>query len=563
MLLNVLFNNQHLLVIGSSTQAQEIVRNAILEGARITHIDAAPISDCPETQYDCLQRPFEHKDVQHDAHRFGKIHFVFCCVVDPAIGRFVSELCREADIMVSCLHHPKDSDALLVKQVQNQFMTLSLHLNDAPEPLVDNLLNQLYQSVPSSLETAVLNVKHLLVTIKKVSGGDAVTFKKHMDILFKACQNMSMEELVDLSEDEIFPDRRSITSRYSTPRLPLAKTPLLRAEMTPSTFISMTTRPLQVFNAKIGTPQMRLSEVKDRARDDTLISSIRGLSMELSQSSLNTPSLGRLDKSLDYLPSVISTPLRETFKKFPGFVKEETKKGKIVFVGMGPGDPELLTMSAHQAFKQADLIVADISMPSFQFNFMEQFVGRQKFFKVPKGKKERQAFNSMLYSALHAGKIVVRCKSGDPFVFGAASTEALIFHEAGFDVEVIPGISSITGALSSNIIPLTHSDVATQVLILNTSSEDFAVPEYSQTRTLIICLENGQVSSVISQLRKRCYPPKTPVCLLERGTWSDQESILRTSMDLLEDYGLKYKNPSLICVGKVAAFPVTKIKSTK
>src|SRR6185295_6061285 len=99
--------------------------------------------------------------------------------------------------------------------------------------------------------------------------------------------------------------------------------------------------------------------------------------------------------------------------------------GRVVLVGAGPGDPELLTLRAFR--------------PSMR----------------------QEAIHALMIRAARRGKRVVRLKGGDPFVFGRGGEEVLALRAAGIPHEVVPGVSSAVSAPALAGIPVTHRGLAT------------------------------------------------------------------------------------------------------
>ncbi len=150
--------------------------------------------------------------------------------------------------------------------------------------------------------------------------------------------------------------------------------------------------------------------------------------------------------------------------------KKETNKmlGKVYLIGCGTGDVELLTMKAYRIIQSVDVVFLDHLIAQEIIDIIpsatEQiFVGKQKGFHSIK----QEEINAQLQEFADKGLSVARLKSGDPYVFGRGSEEALSMLEAGIHVEVIPGISSaIAGPSLAGIAP-TARGYATNMSIVS------------------------------------------------------------------------------------------------
>lgn len=142
--------------------------------------------------------------------------------------------------------------------------------------------------------------------------------------------------------------------------------------------------------------------------------------------------------------------------------------GKVHLVGCGTGDVDLLTIKAYKIIQSVDVVFIDhlISQEIIEIipkTTKQVFVGKQKGFHSIK----QEEINEQLKEYALQGLSVARLKSGDPYVFGRGSEEALSMVEAGIHVEVIPGISSaIAGPLLSGIAP-TARGYATNMSIVS------------------------------------------------------------------------------------------------
>ncbi|MGC2341583.1 MAG: SAM-dependent methyltransferase, partial [Methyloceanibacter sp.] len=105
-------------------------------------------------------------------------------------------------------------------------------------------------------------------------------------------------------------------------------------------------------------------------------------------------------------------------------VKAETAQGRVLLVGAGPGDPELLTLKAVRALKSADVILYDRLVATAVFEHARREV---ELLPVGKSKGEpsipQDKIQELMIERARAGQTVVRLKGGDPLVFGRAGEE--------------------------------------------------------------------------------------------------------------------------------------------
>ena len=127
------------------------------------------------------------------------------------------------------------------------------------------------------------------------------------------------------------------------------------------------------------------------------------------------------------------------------------------------------------------------------------------------------------------GKLVVRLKGGDPFLFGRGGEELETVRAAGIPVEMVPGISSALAVPASVGIPLTHRKYASQVTIL-TGNEDPTKPGpaldwelLAKSRgTIVILMGVANLGKIAEALLKNGKPGTTPVAIIERGLRPDR-----------------------------------------
>ncbi|HYV99853.1 MAG TPA: uroporphyrinogen-III C-methyltransferase, partial [Candidatus Acidoferrum sp.] len=148
-------------------------------------------------------------------------------------------------------------------------------------------------------------------------------------------------------------------------------------------------------------------------------------------------------------------------------------EGKIYFVGAGPGDPKLLTIRAFELLHTADVVIYDRLVSQEILNLIPKSVEKIYVGKLPqcKGGICQTEINTLLIEHARSGKLVVRLKGGDPFIFSRGGEEAEELMKEKLRFEIVPGVSSALAGPASAGIPLTHRGYSSSVAIV-TGHED-------------------------------------------------------------------------------------------
>src|SRR6516162_1727493 len=206
--------------------------------------------------------------------------------------------------------------------------------------------------------------------------------------------------------------------------------------------------------------------------------------------------------------------------------------GKVYLVGAGPGDPELLTLKAVRAIGEADAVVYDRLVPQGILATIRDGVTRinvgkrADFHPVPQAE-----INHILVRLARAGRIVVRLKGGDPFIFGRGAEEAAELEAAGIPYEVIPGITAAQGCAASARIPLTHRGLASGVRFvtghrrasepLDLDWKSLADPD----TTLVVYMGLANIDEIVGNLIGQGLAARTPVLAVCQGTTAREQRI--------------------------------------
>ena len=230
-------------------------------------------------------------------------------------------------------------------------------------------------------------------------------------------------------------------------------------------------------------------------------------------------------------------------------------------VGAGPGDPRLMTARSLELIARADVVLYDRLIPDGALDGARADAQLVDVGKVGGGAQvPQEATNELLLEHARAGREVVRLKGGDPFVFGRGGEEAQLLRAAGFDVEVVPGVTAGVAASAYAGIPVTQRGMAAAVAFV-TGHED---PEKDGTQidwpalaafpgTLVFYMGVRRLGRIASQLVAGGRPASEPVAIIERGTFADQRTIAGTLGDIARvaaDAGVRA--PAIAVVGAVA-----------
>jgi uroporphyrin-III C-methyltransferase len=238
--------------------------------------------------------------------------------------------------------------------------------------------------------------------------------------------------------------------------------------------------------------------------------------------------------------------------------------GKVVLVGAGPGDPDLLTLKALKAIEAAEVVVYDRLVPAEVLALIPKGtaridVGKQSgYHPIP-----QEEINALLVRLAGGGRLVVRLKGGDPFIFGRGFEEALALEKAGIACEVVPGITAAQGCAASLRVPLTHRGLATGVRYLTGHSRADLPLDLDwkgladRDTTLVIYMGLANIEAIALDLIEHGLSPDTPALAVCQGTTPRERRVCAVLADLpAVAKSAGFDGPVLFIIGQVAAMAV-------
>jgi uroporphyrinogen III methyltransferase / synthase len=226
--------------------------------------------------------------------------------------------------------------------------------------------------------------------------------------------------------------------------------------------------------------------------------------------------------------------------------------GKIYLVGAGPGDPGLITVKGVECLQRADVVVYDRLVVSALLDYAPAYAEKIYVGKASSDHTMPQSeINALLIEKAREGKIIVRLKGGDPFVFGRGGEEALALADAGITFEIVPGISSAITAPAYAGIPVTHRGVAAAFTVATGHLRDDADPTSNpQLPTSIYLMGVENLESIVASLLESGRDATTPAALVRWGTTPQQETIVGNLENIVER-SRDLKPPAVLIVGAV------------
>ena len=238
----------------------------------------------------------------------------------------------------------------------------------------------------------------------------------------------------------------------------------------------------------------------------------------------------------------------------------KNKTGKIILIGAGPGDVSLLTLQGKSWLQKAEVILYDHLVNEDLLRFTQK---KTEIFYV--GKKEgvasleQEKINSLLIKKAQEGKVVVRLKGGDPFIFGRGGEEIQAAKKSNIPFLVVPGVTSVTGVAAYAGIPLTHRHLSSTLSVITGSNEknqgDIHIDWEkiaSRSGTLVFLMGARKLPLIVEKLMKFGKSPDTPIAVIQWGTTARQKTWKGTLSTIGEKTSKeKISPPALTIIGEV------------
>ncbi|MBN8787630.1 MAG: uroporphyrinogen-III C-methyltransferase [Terrimonas sp.] len=239
---------------------------------------------------------------------------------------------------------------------------------------------------------------------------------------------------------------------------------------------------------------------------------------------------------------------------------------KLILVGAGPGDPDLITLKAIKALQKADVVLYDALANEALLQYadkaaVKQFVGKRFGCHA----LSQSEINHLIIDFGKRYHNIVRLKGGDPFVFGRAHEEIVAATEAGMDIAIVPGITSAIAVPASKMIPVTCRGINESFWVVTgtTQTGDISKDIYlaAQSSATVIILMAMSKLETIAEIFAQYGKAETAAAIIQNGTLPNEKMVTGKVKDIyFRAQHAELENPAIIIIGDVVHLHTLAVK---
>lgn len=206
-----------------------------------------------------------------------------------------------------------------------------------------------------------------------------------------------------------------------------------------------------------------------------------------------------------------------------------------MFVGAGPGNPDLLTLEAFRTLQQAEVVLYDALvgpevLAMIPENVEQIYVGK----RATNHSMKQKEINETLLEMTEQYERVVRLKGGDTLIYARLSDELEALQGAGIAYRVLAGVTTCSGTAAALNLPLTSRDCGSELLITTVST--YEDPETCQAVSHFLRRGSGVAvymptfrgEHILSNLLHAKTPEDIPLVAVVEATLPTQRQLTTT-----------------------------------
>ena len=222
---------------------------------------------------------------------------------------------------------------------------------------------------------------------------------------------------------------------------------------------------------------------------------------------------------------------------------------RVIFIGAGPGVADLMTLRGAARLREATVVLYDALTDPALRDLAPQAVwvdvGKRGFDHAV----SQSQINELLLEHATGHAVVVRLKGGDPSLFGRLEEELETLERAGIVCEVVPGVTAALAAAAATLRPLTRRGTGRSVSFATAMTRTLDLHATRSADTEVFYMAGKQLASLGEQLLAAGWTPDTPVWVVSRAGWPDQQASGHTVHDLAQAASVHEGRPTVVTVG--------------
>jgi precorrin-2/cobalt-factor-2 C20-methyltransferase len=231
--------------------------------------------------------------------------------------------------------------------------------------------------------------------------------------------------------------------------------------------------------------------------------------------------------------------------------------GKFIGIGVGPGDPELITIKASKALQTADIICipkANVDKPSLAVTMIQQILEERKakpemlelIFPMTKDDISNQELwdknANTIAQKVNAGKMVAFITLGDPMFYSTFIYlyQSLQKSHPDLKLEIIPGVSAFNACATSARIPLAEKEEL--ITVIPSELDEKLVEQAAKCSENLIFIKCAyRLKELVPVLERAGFKKNSTIALIRRCSMSNETVKVgslcdASSWDVSEDY---------------------------
>lgn len=237
--------------------------------------------------------------------------------------------------------------------------------------------------------------------------------------------------------------------------------------------------------------------------------------------------------------------------------RRRRRRGRVVLVGSGPGDPGLVPIAGLEALAAADVVVTD---RLGAIGLLDRLPADVEVVNVGKSPTNhpvpQEEINRILVDRALRGLTVVRFKGGDPYLFGRGGEEVHACRAAGVEVTVVPGITSAFSVPALAGIPVTQRGVATSVHVSSghVGADAASLAALAAGATVVYLMGVAALPGICAAALAAGVGPDLPIAMIEQGSTA-RERVTRATVATAAEVVVRegVRPPAIVVIGRVAA----------